>query len=146
VCPLIIEALINDAAAVAKTAPRSLLHSRPPRRCPGQPRQHPQRARGLRCRARSRPTRHTPGRCCPRVWSCGASAGTRARVRPVEVCRSAHGGRGVLAVENIEAGATPVISKAVVIGRGVLPDAAESGEKMVHGVEGLCRQSARHRR
>uniref|UniRef100_A0A0E0K9A3 SET domain-containing protein n=1 Tax=Oryza punctata TaxID=4537 RepID=A0A0E0K9A3_ORYPU len=53
-------------------------------------------------------------------------------VGPVEVRRSAaHGGRGVFAVKNIEAGATLVISKAVAIGRGVLPDAADSAEKMV---------------
>uniref|UniRef100_A0A0E0CVS5 SET domain-containing protein n=1 Tax=Oryza meridionalis TaxID=40149 RepID=A0A0E0CVS5_9ORYZ len=52
-------------------------------------------------------------------------------VGAVEVRRSAHGGRGVFAVKNIEAGATLVISKAVAIGRGVLPDAADSGEKMV---------------
>ncbi|KAK3150595.1 hypothetical protein QOZ80_3AG0235210 [Eleusine coracana subsp. coracana] len=52
-------------------------------------------------------------------------------VGPVEVRRSAHGGRGIFAVKNVEAGATLMISKAVAVGRGVLPDAADSGEKMV---------------
>jgi hypothetical protein len=52
-------------------------------------------------------------------------------VGPVEVRRSAHGGRGIFAVKNIEAGGRLMISKAVAIGRGVLPDAADSGEKMV---------------
>ncbi|KAL6648734.1 hypothetical protein ACP70R_012958 [Stipagrostis hirtigluma subsp. patula] len=51
-------------------------------------------------------------------------------VGPVEVRRSAHGGRGIFAVKNIEAGATLMIAKAVAIGRGVLPDAADGGEKM----------------
>jgi hypothetical protein len=52
-------------------------------------------------------------------------------VGPVEVRRSAHGGRGVFAVKSVEAGATLIISKAVAIGRGVIPDAADGGEKMV---------------
>jgi hypothetical protein len=52
-------------------------------------------------------------------------------VGPVEVRRSAHGGRGIFAVKSIEAGATLMITKAVAIGRGALPDAADSGEKMV---------------
>ncbi|KAL6660057.1 hypothetical protein ACP70R_002179 [Stipagrostis hirtigluma subsp. patula] len=51
-------------------------------------------------------------------------------VGPVEVRRSAHGGRGVFAVKNIEAGATLIIAKAVAIGRGVVTDAADGGEKM----------------
>ncbi|KAM0931911.1 hypothetical protein ACQ4PT_000009 [Festuca glaucescens] len=52
-------------------------------------------------------------------------------VGPVEVRRSARGGRGVFAVEGVEAGATLMISKAVAIGRGVIPDVADGGEKMV---------------
>uniref|UniRef100_J3LKE7 SET domain-containing protein n=1 Tax=Oryza brachyantha TaxID=4533 RepID=J3LKE7_ORYBR len=52
-------------------------------------------------------------------------------VGPVEVRRSSHGGRGVFAVKNIDAGATLLISKAVAIGRGVITDAADSCEKMV---------------
>jgi hypothetical protein len=52
-------------------------------------------------------------------------------VGPVEVRRSARGGRGVFAVKNVEAGATLMIAKAVAIGRGVLQDTADGGEKMV---------------
>ncbi|VAI09294.1 unnamed protein product [Triticum turgidum subsp. durum] len=52
-------------------------------------------------------------------------------VGPVEVRLSAHGGRGVFAVKGVEAGATLMISKAVATGRGVIPDAADSDEKMV---------------
>lgn len=51
-------------------------------------------------------------------------------VGSVEVRRSPHGGRGVFAVKNVEAGATLIIAKAVAIGRGVIPDAADSDEKM----------------
>ncbi|KAG8097044.1 hypothetical protein GUJ93_ZPchr0013g34702 [Zizania palustris] len=61
----------------------------------------------------------------------GKCPGLAEHVGPVEVRRSAHSGRGVFAVKNIESGSTLVISKAVAIGRGVLPDAADSGEKMV---------------
>ncbi|RCV46365.1 hypothetical protein SETIT_9G525900v2 [Setaria italica] len=52
-------------------------------------------------------------------------------VGPVEVRRSAHGGRGIFAVKNVEAGSTLMMTKAVAIGRGVLHDAADGGEKMV---------------
>ncbi|CAN6321312.1 unnamed protein product [Urochloa humidicola] len=52
-------------------------------------------------------------------------------VGPVEVRRSARGGRGVFAVKNVEAGATLMMAKAVAIGRGVLQDTADGGEKMV---------------
>lgn len=52
-------------------------------------------------------------------------------VGPVEVRRSAHGGRGVFALKSVEAGATLIIAKAVATGRGVIPDADNSGEKMV---------------
>lgn len=52
-------------------------------------------------------------------------------VGPVEVRRSPHGGRGIFAVKNVEAGATLMIAKAVAVGRGVIPDAADSDEKMV---------------
>ncbi|CAN6307868.1 unnamed protein product [Urochloa humidicola] len=52
-------------------------------------------------------------------------------VGPVEVRRSARGGRGVFAVKNLEAGATLMMAKAVAIGRGVLHDTADGGEKMV---------------
>uniref|UniRef100_A0ACD5TU71 Uncharacterized protein n=1 Tax=Avena sativa TaxID=4498 RepID=A0ACD5TU71_AVESA len=52
-------------------------------------------------------------------------------VGPVEVRRSAHGGRGVFAVKSVEAGGTLMICKAVAIGRGVIPDAAHGSEKMV---------------
>ncbi|CAM0871481.1 unnamed protein product [Alopecurus aequalis] len=52
-------------------------------------------------------------------------------VGPVEVRPSAHGGRGLFAVKSVEAGGTLMISKAVAIGRGVIPDAADGGEKMV---------------
>ncbi|CAM0146722.1 unnamed protein product [Urochloa decumbens] len=52
-------------------------------------------------------------------------------VGPVEVRRSARGGRGVFAVKNVEAGATLMIAKAVAVGRGVLQDTADGGEKMV---------------
>nr|CAB3496955.1 unnamed protein product [Digitaria exilis] len=52
-------------------------------------------------------------------------------VGPVEVRRSAHGGRGVFAIKNVEAGSTLMIAKAVAIGRGVLQDTADGGEKMV---------------
>lgn len=48
----------------------------------------------------------------------------------VEVRRSPHGGRGVFAVKNVEAGTTLIIAKAVAIGRGVIPDASGSDEKM----------------
>jgi tetratricopeptide (TPR) repeat protein len=62
------------------------------------------------------------------AWKCPDLA---EYVGPVEVRRSAHGGRGIFAVKSIEAGATLMITKAVAIGRGALPDAADSGEKMV---------------
>ncbi|RLN40692.1 uncharacterized protein C2845_PM01G04280 [Panicum miliaceum] len=52
-------------------------------------------------------------------------------VGPVEVRRSARGGRGVFAVKNVEAGATLMMAKAVAIGRGVLQDTTDGGEKMV---------------
>ncbi|OEL26703.1 hypothetical protein BAE44_0012273, partial [Dichanthelium oligosanthes] len=52
-------------------------------------------------------------------------------VGPVEVRRSAHGGRGVFAVKSVEAGATLMMAKAVAIGRGVLQDTADGGEMMV---------------
>ncbi|CAL4920966.1 unnamed protein product [Urochloa decumbens] len=52
-------------------------------------------------------------------------------VGPVEVRRSARGGRGVFAVKNVEAGATLMMAKAVAIGRGVLQDTDDGGEKMV---------------
>ncbi|KAE8820211.1 TPR Domain containing protein [Hordeum vulgare] len=52
-------------------------------------------------------------------------------VGPVEVRQSAHGGRGVFAVKSVEAGGILMISKAVATGRGVIPDAADSDEKMV---------------
>ncbi|XP_066357652.1 methyltransferase FGSG_00040 [Miscanthus floridulus] len=51
-------------------------------------------------------------------------------VGSVEVRRSPHGGRGLFAVKNVEAGATLIIAKAAAIGRGVIPDAADSEEKM----------------
>ncbi|KAL6867779.1 hypothetical protein ACP4OV_015803 [Aristida adscensionis] len=51
-------------------------------------------------------------------------------VGPVEVRRSPRGGRGVFAAKNVEAGTTLMIAKAVATGRGVLPDAADGGEKM----------------
>ncbi|KAG2554467.1 methyltransferase FGSG_00040-like [Panicum virgatum] len=52
-------------------------------------------------------------------------------VGPVEVRRSARGGRGVFAVKNVEAGATLMMAKAVAIGRGVLQDTTDGDEKMV---------------
>ena len=52
-------------------------------------------------------------------------------VGAVEVRPSAHGGRGVFALKSVEAGGTLMISKAVATGRGVIPDAADGGEKMV---------------
>ncbi|XP_008778342.2 methyltransferase FGSG_00040 [Phoenix dactylifera] len=45
-------------------------------------------------------------------------------VGPVEVRRSANGGRGLFATKSVEAGTPLVITKAIVLGRGILPETA----------------------
>ncbi|EAZ25729.1 hypothetical protein OsJ_09564 [Oryza sativa Japonica Group] len=155
VCSLIIEAF--DAAAACKD--RRVLCSTLAHRADARARLGDAPGALADCDAALAADPRTPGRCCPRAPSCAGlgrySARRRARsgavdlsewvlagfsgkcpdlaehVGAVEVRRSAHGGRGVFAVKNIEAGANLVISKAVAIGRGVIPDAADSGEKMV---------------
>lgn len=48
---------------------------------------------------------------------------------PVEIRRSEKGRRGMFATRSIEAGTPLVITKAVVLGRGILPESADDGSK-----------------